>query len=130
MHIPEYLSYEEAATLPCAAVTAWNALVVEGGVKPGDTVLLQGTGGVSIFSLQFAKLSGARVIITSSSDAKLERARQLGADETINYKTNPKWEQTAWDLSGKRGVDIVIETGGPERSTNLCARCGPAGGFR
>lgn len=112
VQIPEHLSYEEAATLPCAAVTAWNALVVEGGVKPGDTILLEGTGGVSIFSLQFAKVTGARVIITSSSDEKLERARRLGADETINYKTNPKWEQAAWDLSGKRGVDIVIETGG------------------
>ena len=88
---PEHLTDEEAATLPCAAVTAWHALVTEGGVKPGDTVLTQGTGGVSLFALQFAKLAGARVIATSSSDAKLARTKQLGASDGINYKTTPEW---------------------------------------
>src|SRR5205085_9014046 len=87
LRVPEYLSDEEAATLPCAAVTAWHALVSEGGVKAGDTVLTQGTGGVSLFALQFARLLGARVLITSSSDAKLKRALDLGASAGINYKT-------------------------------------------
>jgi NADPH:quinone reductase-like Zn-dependent oxidoreductase len=87
--VPEHLSNEEAATLPCAAVTAWHALVTTGNVKAGDTVLLIGTGGVSIFALQFAKLAGAKVIITSSSDAKLAKAAALGADQLINYRTTP-----------------------------------------
>jgi NADPH:quinone reductase-like Zn-dependent oxidoreductase len=85
VHVPEFLTDEEAASLPCAAVTAWNALFDSGNVQPGDSVLVQGTGGVSIFALQFARLAGARVLATSSSDAKLERLRQLGADETVNY---------------------------------------------
>ncbi|MBW4474254.1 MAG: NAD(P)-dependent alcohol dehydrogenase [Stenomitos rutilans HA7619-LM2] len=110
--IPAHLSYEEAATLPCAAVTAWNALVAEGQLKAGDTVLLQGTGGVSLFALQFAHLIGATVIITSSSDAKLERANQLGAASGINYKTTPNWEEVAWNLTDGRGVDHVVEVGG------------------
>ncbi|RYD65133.1 MAG: NAD(P)-dependent alcohol dehydrogenase, partial [Verrucomicrobiaceae bacterium] len=92
VRIPEHLSYEEAATLPCAAVTAWHALVNVGNLKAGETVLTLGTGGVSLFALQFAKLHGARVIATSSSDDKLARARELGADETINYKTTPDWD--------------------------------------
>jgi NADPH:quinone reductase-like Zn-dependent oxidoreductase len=112
--IPEYLSYEEAATLPCAAVTVWNLLVEQGGLRAGDTVLLLGTGGVSIFGLQFAKQQGARVIITSSSDEKLEKARSLGADETINYRTIPDWDQEVWRLTEKRGVDHVVEVGGAE----------------
>jgi NADPH:quinone reductase-like Zn-dependent oxidoreductase len=112
--IPEHLSYEEAATLPCAAVTAWNALIEEGRLKAGETVLLQGTGGVSLFGLQFAKITGAQVIITSSSDEKLERARQLGADIGINYKTTPDWEEKVWKLTDKRGVDHVVEVGGAE----------------
>ncbi|HEX5228909.1 MAG TPA: NAD(P)-dependent alcohol dehydrogenase, partial [Bryobacteraceae bacterium] len=91
--IPEHLSFQEAATLPCAGLTAWNALVPTCHVQAGYTVLLLGTGGVSIFGLQFAKLHGARVIITSSSDEKLARAKALGADETINYKTTPEWDQ-------------------------------------
>jgi NADPH:quinone reductase-like Zn-dependent oxidoreductase len=110
--VPEHLSYQEAATLPCAAVTAWHALVENGRLKTGDTVLLLGTGGVSIFALQFAKLSGARVIITSSRDEKLERARKLGADETINYRTFPDWSVRVHELTGKLGVDHVIEVGG------------------
>ncbi len=110
--IPDHLSYEEAATLPCAAVTVWNSLVEQGSLRAGDTVLLLGTGGVSIFGLQLAKQCGARVIITSSSDEKLLRAKALGADETINYKTTPDWEKSVWDLTGKRGVDHVVEVGG------------------
>jgi len=109
---PPHLSYEEAATLPCAGVTAWNALMVSGRVKPGDTVLALGTGGVSIFALQFARMSGARVIITSSSDEKLSRARELGADAGINYKKIPDWEQEVLKLTAGRGVDHVIEVGG------------------
>ena len=110
--IPGHLSYEEAATLPCAAVTAWNALVVSGKLKASDTVLTLGTGGVSIFALQFAKLFGATVIATSSSDAKLEKLKQLGADEVINYKTREDWERAVFELTNKKGVDHVIEVGG------------------
>jgi NADPH:quinone reductase-like Zn-dependent oxidoreductase len=109
---PEHLSYEEAATLPCAAVTAWHGLVVSGQVKPGDTVLLQGTGGVSIFALQFAKMAGAKTIITSSSDEKLQQAKKLGADHLINYKTSTDWEKIVLEITGGRGVDHVIEVGG------------------
>jgi NADPH:quinone reductase-like Zn-dependent oxidoreductase len=112
VHTPPHLTDEQAACLPCAGVTAWSALVEHGALKPGDTVLLQGTGGVSIFALQFAKLAGARVIITSSSDEKLERARALGADETINYKSTPDWEKRARELTGGAGVDHVVEVGG------------------
>jgi NADPH:quinone reductase-like Zn-dependent oxidoreductase len=110
---PDHLSYEEAATLPCAAVTAWHALVTYGHVKSGDTVLVLGTGGVSIFALQFAKMHGARVIATSSHDEKLARARQLGADETVNYKTTPEWDREVLRLTGGAGVDHVVEVGGP-----------------
>jgi NADPH:quinone reductase-like Zn-dependent oxidoreductase len=117
VRIPEHLSYAEGATLPCAGLTAWNALVPTAHVEAGDTVLLLGTGGVSIFGLQFAKLNGARVIITSSSDEKLERARALGADETINYKINPEWEKEVLRLTGGNGADIVLEVGGAETFT-------------
>lgn len=110
--IPEGLSFEEAATLPCAALTAWHALIGHGHLKSGDTVLTLGTGGVSIFALQFAKLHGARVIITSSSDEKLAKARALGADETINYKTTPDWEKRVFEMTKKKGVDHVVELGG------------------
>jgi NADPH:quinone reductase-like Zn-dependent oxidoreductase len=110
--IPRHLSLEEAATLPCAGVTAWNALFEHGAVKPGETVLVQGTGGVSLFALQFARLAGARVIATSSSDQKLARARELGATDTINYKTTPDWDKRARDLTAGKGVDRVIEVGG------------------
>ncbi|EEF62724.1 zinc-dependent alcohol dehydrogenase family protein [Pedosphaera parvula] len=112
VQVPKHLTDEEAATLPCAAVTAWNAVMVSGRVKAGDTVLLQGTGGVSLFALQFAKLHNARVIITSSSDDKLERAKKLGADELINYKTTPDWEEKARGLTHKTGVDHIVEVGG------------------
>lgn len=110
--LPDYLSFEEAATLPCAAVTVWNALFEQGNLQAGQTVLLLGTGGVSVFGLQFAKMAGARVIITSSSDAKLKKARQMGADEIINYRTTPDWDKEVWNLTGKRGVDHVLEVGG------------------
>jgi NADPH:quinone reductase-like Zn-dependent oxidoreductase len=110
--IPEHLSYQEASTLPCAAVTAWKALIENGKLRAGETVLLLGTGGVSIFALQLAKLHGARAIITSSSDQKLERARQLGADETINYRAVRDWSARVHELTYKLGVDHVIEVGG------------------
>jgi len=109
---PAHLSYEEAATLPCAGLTAWRAITVEAPISAGQTVLVQGTGGVSIFALQFAKALGAKVIATSSSDAKLERARALGADQTINYKTTPDWGAKARELTGGKGVDVVVEVGG------------------
>ncbi len=112
VHVPEHLSYEEAATLPCAAVTAWNALTTEGNFKAGDTVLVQGTGGVSLFALQFAKILGARVIATSSSDQKLEKLKQLGAADVINYKTIPDWDEKVWEITDGVGVDRVIEVGG------------------
>lgn len=110
--IPPHLSFAEAATLPCAGVTAWHALVVRGKVAAGQTVLLLGTGGVSIFGMQIAKMHGARTIITSSSDEKLARAKALGADATINYRTYPDWEEEVFRLTGKAGVDHVIEVGG------------------
>jgi len=110
--IPSHLSFEEAATLPCSALTAWHALVVNGNVSAAETVLLLGTGGVSIFALQFAKMHGARVIITSSSDAKLARAKALGADETINYRSTPDWDKEVFRLTGDAGVDHVVEVGG------------------
>ena len=110
---PQGWSHAEAATLTTAGLTAWRALMADGALKPGDSVLVQGTGGVSIFALQFAKLAGATVIATSSSDAKLERLKALGADHLINYRTDPAWGETARRLSGGRGVDHVIEVGGP-----------------
>jgi NADPH:quinone reductase-like Zn-dependent oxidoreductase len=112
VRFPDHLSFEEAATLPCAAVTTWNALFHSGQLKSGETVLLQGSGGVSVFALQFAKIAGARVIATSSSDAKLERLRALGADEVINYKTSPEWDKEARAFTNGVGVDHVIEVGG------------------
>lgn len=110
--IPKNLSFEEGATLPCAGVTAWNALVVISRVKAGDTVLCLGTGGVSMLGLQFAKASGARVIITSSSDDKLKRAKSLGADDGINYKKTPDWEKEVQRVTGGRGADHIVEVGG------------------
>ena len=112
VHVPDHLSDEEAATLPCAALTAWSALVTHAVVVPGDTILVQGTGGVSMFALQIAGVLGARVIVTSSSDAKLERARELGAWETINYKSTQEWGRAARELTGGIGVDHVVEVGG------------------
>jgi NADPH:quinone reductase-like Zn-dependent oxidoreductase len=110
--VPDHLTDEEAATLPCAAVTAWNGLVVAGRVQSGDTVLVQGTGGVSLFALQFARLAGARIIATSSSDEKLARVKALGATDGINYRTTPEWGEMTRQLSGGRGVDHVVEVGG------------------
>jgi NADPH:quinone reductase-like Zn-dependent oxidoreductase len=112
VHLPVGYSFEEGATLPCAAVTAWQSLITRGQLVPGETVLLLGTGGVSIFALQIAKAAGARVIITSSSDEKLERAQKLGADAVINYKTTPDWGKAAASLAGGEGVDHVVEVGG------------------
>lgn len=112
MPVPDHLSFEEAATLPCAAVTAWNALITQGGVKAGDTVLVQGTGGVSLFALQFASMVGARVIVTSSSDEKLERAGRLGASDGVNYKAEPDWDKRARELTRGKGVDHIVEVGG------------------
>ena len=121
IRIPDTLSFAEAATLPCAALTAWNALVEKGRLHAGQTVLILGTGGVSIFGLQLAKAHGAKVILTSSSDQKLAQGRALGADEAINYKTTPNWDAEVLKLTGKRGVDHVVEVGGSgtmERSLN------------
>lgn len=110
--VPEHLSFDEAATLPCAAVTAWNALVVSGNIKVGDTVLTLGTGGVSIFAIQLAKAFGATVIATSSSDEKLEKVKALGADHVINYRMREDWDKAVLELTDGRGVDHVIEVGG------------------
>lgn len=109
---PAYLSDEEAATLPCAALTAWNALVHQGAIRAGETVLVQGTGGVSLFALQFARMHGARVIVTSSSDEKLQRAKELGAWACINYKSTPDWSKIAREITGGNGVDHIVEVGG------------------
>jgi NADPH:quinone reductase-like Zn-dependent oxidoreductase len=108
--VPEHLSFEDAATLPCAGVTAWNALTSGKPLRPGETVLTLGTGGVSMMTLQLAKLAGARVIITSSSDAKLDRARVLGADDLVNYTKTPEWAAEVLRLTNGRGADHVIET--------------------
>jgi NADPH:quinone reductase-like Zn-dependent oxidoreductase len=111
LKLPAGMDFADAACLPCAGVTAWRAIQLAGGVGPGDTVLVLGTGGVAILALQLAKALGARVIVTSSSDAKLERARSLGADATINYRTTPEWGQTAFGMAGL-GVKLVVETAG------------------
>ena len=110
--IPEHLSYTEAATLPCAGVTAWNALENAAQVKPGDVVLIQGTGGVSIFALQFAKMVGATVIGTSGSDEKLERAKTMGLDAGLNYRHSPEWAKWVLHQTGNRGADLIVEVGG------------------
>lgn len=130
VEVPAHLSYEEAATLPCAGVTAWNALVVEGPLRAGQTVLLLGTGGVSVFALQFAKQAGARVILTSSSDEKLRKAREHGADETINYKTTPEWDERVLELTGGRGVDDVVELGGAETLARSLRSVGHGGSVK
>jgi NADPH:quinone reductase-like Zn-dependent oxidoreductase len=112
VRVPDHLSDEEAATLPCTGVTAWSALVDQGGLRAGETLVVLGTGGVSVYALQLAKLVGARVIVTSSSEAKLERARSLGADETIDYTKTPDWEKRVRELTGGEGADHVLEVGG------------------
>jgi len=111
VHFPAHLSFEEAATLPCAGVTAWHALVTEGGIKAGDTVVTLGSGGVSLFALQFARIMGARVIATSSSDEKLARLIEMGASDGINYKTTPDWDKRVRELTGA-GADHIVEVGG------------------
>ena len=112
--IPEYMSYEEAASLPCAAVTAWNALFKAAALTPGDYVLMEGTGGVSVFGLQLAVAAGAKAIITSSSDDKLARARELGAVGTVNYRARPEWQQDVLEITGGKGVTNVLEVGGKD----------------
>lgn len=110
--MPSAYSYEQAATLPCAALTAWRALMVEARIRPGQTVLVQGSGGVSIFALQFARAAGCRVVATSSSGEKLERLRELGAEETINYKEVPDWGDQVQQITAGQGVDVIVEVGG------------------
>jgi NADPH:quinone reductase-like Zn-dependent oxidoreductase len=127
LKIPDTLSFEEAATLPCAGVTAWNALMVGKPTLPGETVLTLGTGGVSILALQLAKVAGARVIITSSSDEKLARAKSLGADETINYMTHPDWEKQVLELTGGQGVDHLVELGAAATLPHSYQAIGPRG---
>ena len=112
--VPASLDFAQAATLPCAGVTAWNALFLTGAAKPGDTALLLGTGGVSVWGLQLAKAAGLNAVITSSSDDKLERARELGADATVNYRSTPEWQDEVLRLTGGRGADVVLEVGGEE----------------
>jgi NADPH:quinone reductase-like Zn-dependent oxidoreductase len=123
--MPKNYTYEEAATLPCAALTAWRGMFVENKVKPGDIVLTQGTGGVSIFALQFAKAAGARVIATTSSDEKGAKLKALGADHVINYKTHAEWGKEAMRLTDGRGVDEVVEIGGPGTLAQSIAACRP-----
>jgi len=112
--IPEELTDLEASTLPCAALTAWSALIEEGKLQPGESVLIQGTGGVSLFALQFAKICGARCILISGSNEKMKRAQELGADEVLNYQDLPEWGKRVRDFSGGEGVDHIVEVGGPE----------------
>ena len=130
-HAPRTLELAEAATLPCAGLTAWRALMEDGALQPGQTVLVQGTGGVSLFALLFAKAAGARVIATSSSDEKLKTVRELGADHTINYKTTQDWGDAAMDWVrgelGGAGVDHVIEVGGPGTVNQSIASIRPGG---
>jgi NADPH:quinone reductase-like Zn-dependent oxidoreductase len=124
---PQGYTPAEAATLTCAGVTAWRGLIVCGQVKPGDTVLILGTGGVSLFALQFAKAAGAQVIATTSSEEKLERLKLLGADTVINYRALPDWGQKAKELTDGRGVDHVIEVGGPDTLAQSIAACRTGG---
>jgi len=112
IRFPDYLSYNEASTLPCAALTAWHALVEFADIQPGETVLLLGTGGVSIFALQFACMLGARPIVISSSDEKIQRARSMGAVGSVNYQTTPEWHERVMELTDGVGVDVVVEVGG------------------
>lgn len=126
-HAPESLDFLGAATLPCAGLTAWRALMEDGKLQPGQTVLIQGTGGVSLFALLFAKAAGARVIATSSSDDKLGTVRKLGADHTINYKSNENWGEETFEWTGGKGVDHVVEVGGPGTVNQSIAAIRPGG---
>jgi len=125
--IPPHLSFEQAATLPCAAVTAWNGLFVSGRLQPGRTLLLQGTGGVSLFGLQFGKMAGATIILISSSDAKLKRARAMGAHHTINYRAEPEWGKRVLEITEGRGVDLTLEVGGAGTLSQTLRATGYAG---
>jgi NADPH:quinone reductase-like Zn-dependent oxidoreductase len=124
---PTHLDSVETATLPCAALTAWSALVEQGKVGPHDTVVIQGTGGVALFALQFAVLAGARVIITSSSDEKLERARAMGAHETINYRSNPEWGKKVLELTDGEGASQIVELGGGDTFVQSLKAIRPGG---
>ena len=127
VRIPSHMSFEQAATLPCAAVTAWHAALVKGKLQPGDTVVTLGTGGVSLFTAQFAIMTGARVIATTGSDAKIDRLRELGVSEVINYRTTPEWDSRVRELTGGRGADLVVDVGGPgslARSIGAIRQCG------
>ncbi|WP_413723100.1 zinc-dependent alcohol dehydrogenase family protein [Sodalis sp. RH24] len=127
VHMPDNLSFEEAATLPCAAVTAWNALSGTAQIRAGHTVLIQGTGGVSIFALQFARVLGASVIATTSSAAKAERLRQFGASEVINYQVEPHWGERVRELTQGKGVDRIVEVGGPGTIAESLRAIAPGG---
>jgi NADPH:quinone reductase-like Zn-dependent oxidoreductase len=124
IHVPEHLSDEEAATLPCAAVTAWNSVVLSGQITPGDTIVVLGTGGVSVFALYFAKFLGARVVITSSSDQKLARAKELGAAAFVNYRTTPDWPRAVMELTDGVGADYVVDTVGNLKEALAAVRLG------
>ncbi len=124
---PEHLSYAEASTLPCAGLTAYNAVVTFGNLKPGDTVVVLGTGGVSLFALQFAKIYGCRVIVTSSSDEKLEKAKLLGADELINYKSKQNWDREIRKKTEMKGADLVVEVGGADTLNKSIMSTRPGG---
>ena len=124
VRIPDELSFTEAATLPCAGVTAWNAVIETGRIGPGDSLATLGTGGVSMFAVQIGKLVGARVLITSGSDAKLDRARALGADGGVNYRSQPEWHPGIRELTGGAGVDLVIETVGDMEQSAQATRWG------
>ena len=127
VRIPENLSYVEASTLPCSGVTAWNALFEVGNLQPGSTVLLLGTGGVSIMALQMAKAAGHRVIITSSSNEKLAKAREMGADSTINYREQPEWQDAVLEATHGKGVDLVLEVGGKDTVERSISALGMGG---
>jgi len=127
VRVPEYLSDEQAASLPCAALTAWSALMVQDRLVPGSKVLVQGTGGVALFALQFAKLLGAHVTLTSSSDAKIARAKEMGADAAINYTTTPEWAKATREVTGGRGYDHILELGG-EKTLPQSLLCVATGG--
>lgn len=125
--LPPHLSFEQAAALPCAAVTAWNGLFVSGNLQPGQTLLLQGTGGVSLFGLQFGRMAGATIVLISSSDAKLERARALGAHHLVNYRTEPDWEKRVLEITQGRGVDLTLEVGGADTLSRTLKATGYGG---
>jgi NADPH:quinone reductase-like Zn-dependent oxidoreductase len=127
VRIPSHMSFEQAATLPCAAVTAWNAALVKGQLQPGHTIVTLGTGGVSLFAAQFASMTGARIIATTGTDEKIERLRTLGVNEIINYRSTPDWDARVRELTAGRGADLVIEVGGPgslAKSIGASRHCG------